>query len=88
VFTNAQPRQSRRGLLTTVSLLIVDDVIGNIRLIEALLAPDGHIMRTAENGADALRQIDLEPPDLVADGRRDAAVEQFAAAAKTEAKRA
>jgi putative two-component system response regulator len=48
-----------------VSVLIVDDVIGNIRLIEALLAPDGHVTRAAENGAEALQQIALEPPDLV-----------------------
>lgn len=47
------------------SVLIVDDIAGNARLIEALLAPDGHSVRTAGNGAEALRLVLAEPPDLV-----------------------
>ena len=47
------------------SVLIVDDIVGNVRLIESLLAPDGHAVRTAADGAEALRVIGAEPPDLV-----------------------
>jgi cyclic di-GMP phosphodiesterase len=47
------------------SVLVVDDVAGNARLVQALLAPDGHAVRTAADGAEALRLVQLEPPDLV-----------------------
>ena len=47
------------------TLLIVDDITGNARLLEALLAPDGHDVRTAGDGADALRLVRSEHPDLV-----------------------
>ena len=47
------------------SVPIVDDIAGNIRLMESMLAPDGHAVRTAGDGAEALRLIRAEPPDLV-----------------------
>lgn len=47
------------------SVLIVDDIAGNVRLIESLLAPDGHVVRTAGDGAEALRLVRSEHPDLV-----------------------
>jgi putative two-component system response regulator len=47
------------------SLLIVDDVVGSAHLIEALLRPDGHAMRSATDGAEALRLVRDELPDLV-----------------------
>jgi putative two-component system response regulator len=47
------------------SVLIVDDVAGNCRLLESLLASDGHGVRTAGDGAEALRLVRAEPPDLV-----------------------
>ena len=47
------------------SVLIVDDIAGNARLVESLLAPDGHAVRTAGDGAEALRLVRAEPPDLV-----------------------
>jgi putative two-component system response regulator len=47
------------------SVLMVDDFAGNTRLIEALLAPDGHAVRTAGGGAEALRLLQLDPPDLL-----------------------
>ena len=47
------------------SVLIVDDVEGNVRLLESLLAADGHAVRTASDGAEALRAVRAEPPDLV-----------------------
>jgi putative two-component system response regulator len=46
-------------------VLIVDDIPANLRLIAALLLPDGHTIRTATGGAEALRLIRAEPPDLV-----------------------
>ena len=54
------------------SVLIVDDIAGNARLIESLLAPDGHAVRTACDGAEALRLVRDDPPDLAPDGRDDA----------------
>lgn len=47
------------------TVLIVDDVTGNTRLLESLLAPDGHAVRTASDGAEALRLVRAEHPDLV-----------------------
>jgi len=47
------------------SVLIVDDIAGNARLVESLLAPDGHAVRTAGDGAEALRLVHAEPPDLI-----------------------
>jgi putative two-component system response regulator len=47
------------------SVLIVDDIAGNARLVESLLAPDGHLVRTAGDGAEALRLVRSAPPDLV-----------------------
>ena len=45
--------------------MIVDDVAGTARLIASLLAPDGHAVRAAFDGAEALRLIRAAPPDLV-----------------------
>lgn len=47
------------------SVLIVDDVAGNARLVESLLAPDGYAVRTVGDGAEALRLVRAEPPDLL-----------------------
>ena len=47
------------------SVLIVDDIAGNARLVESLLAPDGHAVRTAGDGAEALRLVHAEAPDLI-----------------------
>ena len=47
------------------SVLIVDDIAGNARLIASLLAPDGHAVRAAGDGAEALRLVRADPPDLV-----------------------
>jgi len=46
-------------------VLIVDDIPGNLRLVEALLEPDQHQVRTAGGGAEALRLVRAQPPDLV-----------------------
>ena len=47
------------------SVFIVDDMPGSARLIESLLAPDGHTMRTAGDGGEALQLVRDAPPDLV-----------------------
>jgi putative two-component system response regulator len=47
------------------SVLIVDDVAGNARLVESILAPDGYAVRTVGDGAEALRVVRAEPPDLL-----------------------
>jgi putative two-component system response regulator len=47
------------------SVLIVDHIAGNVRLVEKLLASDGHAVRTAGDGAEALRLIRADPPDLL-----------------------
>jgi two-component system, cell cycle sensor histidine kinase and response regulator CckA len=46
-------------------VLIVDDEVNNRRLLEAMLAPEGVILRTAASGEEALAMIAAEPPDLV-----------------------
>jgi two-component system cell cycle sensor histidine kinase/response regulator CckA len=46
-------------------VLIVDDERRNRDLIEAMLAPDGAILLTAESGEAALSLMAVEPPDLV-----------------------
>ena len=47
------------------SVLIVDDIAGSARLIESVLVPDGHGVRTAGGGAEALRLVRADPPDLL-----------------------
>jgi len=47
------------------TVLVVDDIQGNARLLESLLAADGHVVRTASDGAEAVRAVHDAPPDLV-----------------------
>jgi putative two-component system response regulator len=47
------------------SVLIVDDLAGSARLAQTMLASDGHTTRTAEDGAEALRLVGAEAPDLI-----------------------
>ena len=46
-------------------VLIVDDFKDTLVLYEALLTDDGHRVRTALTGADALKQVDEREPELV-----------------------
>jgi len=46
-------------------VLVVDDIEGNARLLASLLTADGHSVRTAANGADAVRLALSDHPDLV-----------------------
>ena len=47
------------------TVLVVDDVAGNRRLLESLLGPGGHTVRTACDGDEAVRAVRDAPPDLV-----------------------
>ncbi len=46
-------------------VLIVDDEPVNLKLLETLLATDGHLVTRAESGEDALAAVIADPPDLV-----------------------
>ena len=47
------------------TVLVVDDIAGNRRLLELLLASDGHVVRTASDGDEAVLTVHDAPPDLV-----------------------
>ena len=47
------------------TILVVDDLAQNIRLLEAVLAPRGHTIVAAESGAEALERVAAHPIDLV-----------------------
>ena len=49
----------------TGTVLVVDDVDANARLLERLLVRDGHQVRFATDGAEALSVVGREQPDLV-----------------------
>src|SRR5581483_8278084 len=46
-------------------ILVVDDAPTNIRLLEALLVPQGYTVISATSGAQALKKVSGEQPDLV-----------------------
>src|SRR6267143_3312 len=46
-------------------ILVVDDSPQNCRLLEAILAPRGYAVSSANSGTEALSMIATEPPDLV-----------------------
>jgi two-component system sensor histidine kinase/response regulator len=50
---------------TRKQLLIVDDTPDNLRLLAALLADKGYLIRKALSGAMALKSIEQAPPDLI-----------------------
>jgi CheY-like chemotaxis protein len=50
---------------STGKILVVDDVPGNVRLLEAVLAPRGYDVVAATNGAHALEVVASEKPDLI-----------------------
>jgi DNA-binding response OmpR family regulator len=53
---------SRNGKAT---ILVVDDVPENVRLLEAVLVSRGYDVVSATNGASALELVDSEKPDLI-----------------------
>jgi two-component system sensor histidine kinase/response regulator len=50
---------------TAGDILIVDDFPDTLALYEAVLSEDGHKVRTASNGIEALRKVDDVEPELV-----------------------
>lgn len=46
-------------------ILVVDDVARNIRLLEALLTPEGYAVVTADSGTEALERVADGSPDVV-----------------------
>jgi two-component system sensor histidine kinase/response regulator len=50
---------------TRGDVLIVDDFPDTLALYEAILAEDGHRVRTAADGMEALRQVEVQEPELV-----------------------
>src|SRR5690242_19138394 len=47
------------------SILVVDDLAQNVRLLEAILAPRGYRVSAANSGREALAAVASEPIDLV-----------------------
>src|SRR5918995_603047 len=47
------------------NLLIVDDELGMRQFLTHLLQREGHLVRVAENGRDAIAQMQQEAPDLI-----------------------
>ena len=50
---------------STGHILIVDDVLANLRLLRAMLAEHGFETRGVPNGTAALRAVRAHPPDLI-----------------------
>jgi putative two-component system response regulator len=46
-------------------ILIVDDMPGNLRLMEAILTPLGYEVSTALDGEETLKEVQNNPPDLI-----------------------
>ncbi len=46
-------------------ILIVDDLPENLDILASLLEPEGHLVETAKDGAEAVERALLNPPDLV-----------------------
>ncbi len=49
----------------TARILVVDDVLPNVKLLEAKLSREYYDVLTAMNGADALEIVEREAPDIV-----------------------
>jgi CheY-like chemotaxis protein len=47
------------------TILIVEDNPLNLELISDILEAKGYVITTAVNGADALKLVDVETPDLI-----------------------
>src|SRR3954467_7307242 len=47
------------------TVLVVDDLPQNVRLLEAILAPRGYRVVSASSGGEALERVGAEPVDLV-----------------------
>lgn len=59
-FDSAEACSQPRG-----RVLVVDDLVGNLKLVTALLEPDGHVVMTATTGDQAIDIVRRSHPDLV-----------------------
>ncbi len=50
---------------TKATILVVDDIPGNRKLLSVLLEREGHQVQTASNGVEAVEMAVAHPPDLV-----------------------
>lgn len=57
---NSEPAEKNKG-----TILIVDDVLENLRLLSELLQTQGYKVRSVTNGKMALRTVKTKPPDLI-----------------------
>ncbi len=46
-------------------ILVVDDDQDDLKMISMILEPEGYEVVTAENGLDALQQVESKSPDLI-----------------------
>jgi CheY-like chemotaxis protein len=46
-------------------ILVVDDLIDNLFLLQAILEAEGYVVDTADNGKLALNKVETSPPDLI-----------------------
>ena len=49
----------------TARILVVDDLLPNLKLLEAKLSNEYFDVKTAESGLEALECIAADPPDIV-----------------------
>ncbi len=54
-----------RTMSVTGNILIVDDNPDNLRVLEGILSADGHEVRLAINGENALKAVAAQPPELI-----------------------
>jgi adenylate cyclase len=47
------------------TILVVDDIPENVRLLDAVLAPRGYDMLTSVSGKEALDRVATAQPDLI-----------------------
>lgn len=57
--------QLLRGPASGATVLVVDDIAANARLLQRLLARDGHHVLFAQDGEEALERVRRDHPDLV-----------------------
>jgi putative two-component system response regulator len=55
----------RSSKTTTGTILVVDDLMSNLRLLERVLSAQGYRVLLAPDGQQALESMQREPPDLV-----------------------
>ncbi|MBD2293415.1 response regulator [Anabaena sphaerica FACHB-251] len=63
--SNKSPEHQPSPQTTQTNILIVDDVIENIRLLSSILERNGYQTRKAISGAMALTTVEASPPSLI-----------------------